>query len=555
MQRVIGLDIGSYSIKAVEIVNSFKTYEIANFYENVIPEIEGVPLDTVLPACMEQLFQENNLEADRIITAMPGQFISSRIMQFNFSDPRKIESAIFAEVEDDVPFNLEDMIIDHQVLGQLNGKTVALVVMTRKAYLKSFLDLLQRIKIDPKLVDIDSLSFYNLSAYMSPGTDEVYGLVDVGHEKTSVCLVQNGMLRMFRSINLGGRYLSEFLARDLEVSFNEAQRIKHLVSRVLCNDDQATDLSSTDKMITERLTLAVNSIVKELGRTLFAFKTWEKRPVERLIISGGTTRIKNLDRFLGEQLELTVDPNRLDLTSLKINPSLNQYMAILPQSVGIGTRAISSVKRVSEINLRRGEFAYVQDYGALIRVVKRFGRLGSVAALLLVMSYGSTYWFYSRQIRDMQSRYVKEFVTLFPEQKTKYPGNFAFSKIRSDTKIYLRKEADVKRTSVEKFISDNSSSAALLVLKDLSEVIPKTIKLDVTQFQYSAGTDGNGKLVLGGETDAYATVSQITQAIKASKVVKDVEEKNSGPKPGSDNKVIQFTIHANYVGNAAIKAG
>ena len=173
MQKVIGLDIGSYSIKAVEIVNSFKSYEIANFYEKIIPDQEDIPLDALVPQCMEQLFQENNLEADRIITAMPGQFISSRVMSFGFSDPRKIHTAIMSEVEDEVPFSMDDMIVDHQVLGPLGDKTVALVVMTRKAFLKSFLDLLQRIKIDPKLVDVDSLAFYNLSSYMPAAPKEV----------------------------------------------------------------------------------------------------------------------------------------------------------------------------------------------------------------------------------------------------------------------------------------------------------------------------------------------------------------------------------------------
>ncbi len=80
MQRVIGLDIGSYSIKAVEIVNTFKSYEITNFYENVIPRIDGIGIESLAPSCMEQLFVENNLKADRIVTAMPGQFISSRVL-------------------------------------------------------------------------------------------------------------------------------------------------------------------------------------------------------------------------------------------------------------------------------------------------------------------------------------------------------------------------------------------------------------------------------------------------------------------------------------------
>src|SRR5205814_1717990 len=118
------------------------------------------PMDAVAPSCMEQLFKENNLSADRIVTAMPGQFISSRIVSLGFSDPRKVQTAVMAEVQEAVPFNLDDMIIDHQTLGTVAGRTIALAVMTRKAFLKNFLDLLKHINIDPKLVDIDSLAFY-----------------------------------------------------------------------------------------------------------------------------------------------------------------------------------------------------------------------------------------------------------------------------------------------------------------------------------------------------------------------------------------------------------
>ena len=214
MQKIIGLDIGSYSIKAVEIINSFKSYEISNFYEKVIPVSEDKTKEELLPVCMEELFEENNLKADRIITAMPGQFISSRIVPFNFSDPRKIANAIVYAVEDMVPFNLDDMIVEHQILGTQGDKTLVLAVMTRKNFLASFLDYLSRIKIDPKLIDIDSLSFYNLAAHLDHTPDEVYGLVDIGHEKTSVCLVEGGILKMFRTINLGGKYITEFFQRS-----------------------------------------------------------------------------------------------------------------------------------------------------------------------------------------------------------------------------------------------------------------------------------------------------------------------------------------------------
>ena len=58
---------------------------------------------------------------------MPGQYISSRIMPFHFSDPHKVEAAVYSEVEDAVPFNLDDMIVDHQILGTMNEKTIVTI--------------------------------------------------------------------------------------------------------------------------------------------------------------------------------------------------------------------------------------------------------------------------------------------------------------------------------------------------------------------------------------------------------------------------------------------
>ena len=344
MQRVIGLDIGSYSVKAVEIVNTFKSYEIANFYENVIPQLDKVSPSTVIPASMEQLFSENEIVADRIIAAIPGQYISSRILEFHFSDPKKIETAIYSEIEDLVPFNLDHMIIDHQILGEVDGKTTALVVMTKKVFLHSFLEHLRRLKIDPKLIDIDSLSFYNLSNYVHTEGEGTTAIIDIGHEKISLCLVADGILRMFRSINLGGKYITEFLARDMEIDFNQAQLLKHRVSRILCSADDGKNLNPEDYAIAERITLSMHALVKELNRTIYAFNSSGSKPVTTIYLSGGTSRLANIDLYLQERLNVEVKTNNLDQTELKLNPQLRDHMVIIPQSVAIGLRAVAPRK-------------------------------------------------------------------------------------------------------------------------------------------------------------------------------------------------------------------
>lgn len=547
MQKIIGLDIGSYSIKAVEIVNSFKSYEITNFYELVIPYREDVEPDVLIPQCMEQLFKDNDLHADRVLTAMPGQYISSRIIPLAFSDPRRVDMAVLAEIEDAVPFNLDDMIIDHQILGEVNGKTLAMVVMTRKNFMRGFLEHLQRVNIDPKLVDVDSLSFYNLSPYMHLNPDECVAMVDVGHEKTSICIVQNGVLKMFRSINMGGAFLTEFLARDLETTIANAQETKHRVSRLICESDPGVDLSVEDKIVAERMTLATNAIVKELGRTLYAFKTWDKTQINKVLLSGGTARVKNLDSYLSEQLSLPVYLNRLDQSDLKMGRDLTEQMLVLPQSVAIGMRSVVSGRKQSQINLRKGEFAYVQNYEQIMRAAKVVGRVLGIAFLLLVISYGFRSFLYNRQIANLEKEYLKEFSTVPMSGKKKPAANVAFNKLRNDIKTQMQKDIQGRRDAVSQFISASSTSPALLALQDLSAGIPKAVKIDVTQFAYSVQANTSvGKIVMKGETDGYSSVEAIKEALKKIPSISDIEEKQSGGKPGTDNKVIEFTLNMSF---------
>jgi type IV pilus assembly protein PilM len=549
MQKVIGLDIGSYSIKAVEIVNSFKSYEITNFYEVVIPQGDDVSPDILIPQCMEQLFKENNLQADRILTAMPGQYISSRIVSLGFSDPRKIETAVYAEVEDAVPFNLDDMILDHQILGQVNGKTMVMVVMTRKNFLRSFLEHLQRVNIDPKLVDVDSLAFYNLAPHMRLQPDECVALVDIGHEKTSVCVVQNGILKMFRSINLGGAFLTDFLSRDLEADTKTAQELKHRVSRVVSEADPGLDLSLEDRLIAERMTLATNAIVKELGRTFYAFKTWDKTEISRIFLSGGTSRIQGLCAYLTEQLGFPVDLNRLEQSELKIASHLQSQIHVIPQGVAVGLRAVLTAKKASQINLRKDEFAYVQNYEQVMRAAGLIGRVVGLALALLMVSYGIKQFFYGRQITALEAEYMQEVASIGKKKPT---GAVAFTKFRADTKSQLDKDIKARREAVTQFEANASRSMPLMALADLSAAIPRTVKVDITEFSFaSSATADGGKIKLAGETDGYSSVESIKESLKKVPSMQDLEEKQSTGKPGTDNKIIQFLFNMTFTPNSA----
>ena len=544
MQKIIGLDIGSYSIKAVEISNHFKSYEISNYYEKIIVRDENTPKEQLIINCMQQLFSENKIKADRIVTALPGQYTSSRILSFNFSDHKKIEAAVYSELEDVVPYNIDDMIVDYQIIGTLDNKTLVLAVMTRKEFIGNFLDKLQKINIDPKLIDIDSLSFYNLSPYLNMQKNKCYGIVDIGHEKTSICFVQNGVLRMFRSINLGGRYLTDFIARDLEVSFSEAEKLKHKVSTfIVKNDKTKTQLSEQDQKIAERMTVAANPISRELGRTLYAFKSWEKAPVETLFLSGGTSLIHNMDHYLEEQLGTKIFKKQLTNSSLQINLKLKSKISKMSQGIAIGLRAVSSLKGQSQINVRKDEFAYIQDYESLFKQVSSIVRLVALLLIVLTLTYSVKYFVYSEETNKIQSQYKKEIASIFPKLKRKFSSNsYSFDRVHKESVQRLKNAIDINKNANKNFVLASDKSGSLVGLSAISKYLPKEIKVNIVEYKYVFQSVQVGYIFLRVEADSFDILDKFEETIKKIPSFSETVVKSSSAKPGSDLKLAEYEI-------------
>ena len=192
-------------------------------------------------------------------------------------------------------------------------------------------------------------------------------------------------------------------------------------------------------------------------------------------------------------------------------------MAIMPQSVAIGMRAVGTMKRHSQINLRQDEFAFVQNYESILKSSSIAFKVIAVVLLILCVSYGMKFFFYQRQIDVLQAQYLKEYTTAFPAAKSQYvKDKFTFTKLRNDATQKLQKEVTTKRNAVSSFLDENLASPALITLKALSETIPKDVKVDITTYQYTTVVTGGGKLIIRGEADGYAASTAVLEAIKLS---------------------------------------
>jgi type IV pilus assembly protein PilM len=358
MQKILGLDFGSYSIKAVEITQTFNAYKVERFYEVAVPEIDGIDPEAVEYTAIRQLFNENSIDYDRTYTAMNGLMVSTRTFNFQNVKKRDVPLVLQNELETNAPFNLEDTIIDQQVLDISDGITNVLSAMCKKENIEGFLNALKDMEIEPKVIDVDYLTYTNLIPFLDTGDvrsggpamsrnpvwdpgDRCKLILDIGHLKTAMILFNNNKFITARTIRMGGRYITEMLSKGMGVSFGEAQRLKHAVSYLEYKpESKAADGYEREFAVAQQMGMAATDLVKEIIRTLHSFKAQERLIPSQIIVTGGTACIRNIAQFLEDSIEIPIRIMNFDEERLRLDENDTDKVTILSQALAIGMRGV-----------------------------------------------------------------------------------------------------------------------------------------------------------------------------------------------------------------------
>lgn len=563
MQKILGLDIGSYSIKAIEILNTFKTYRIVKYYEAVIPEIDELDPSILGVTALKQLFSENDIEVDRIYSAMMGLLVSMHVIHLQNVKKKMIPQLVEVELESISPLNLEEAIIDHQVIEIVDGETKVLAVLSRKDHVEAYLGGLKELNIEPKVIDVDYLSFLNLFPFLT--FEEVRNsefldakqkakkihdegnsrlVLDVGHLKTSLVLFKDGKFVTARTIRIGGRYITEYLQKRLNITFNEAQRVKHAVSEVIIQKSAASIETREEReaFVAKIITAAASDLVKEIARTLHSFKVYEKIVPDSVILTGGSSQIKFFPEFLEEVLAVPVRRMEFDSNRLRVDKPEYMMLPSIAQSLAIALRGVPG-KHHSQINLRRGELALVGSYDSIAKQASSILALVAGLIVCLVGSYSLRAWLYGKQIETLKKDYRAQVIKILGSEPKRLQSlsvkpNWDLATYNGQAIKLITQEIKAQEETITKY-TEQESVVPLRAIKEVSEAVPKDIMIDVTSFSV-VGTD----VQIEGETDSFANSEKILEYIKGIKNFSSVERKSQENKPGSDGKIIKFRISA-----------
>ncbi len=543
MSRVIGVDLGSASVKLVLYEGSMRRFQFKGAWARPVPqELGSPPTDEAREAALRGLL-EDVLPGELppvMVVGFPTQHASVRMVTLPFSDRAQVERALPYEVEGQVPFDLEDVILTSRILELKAGQSRVLAVLASRDAVKEELDLFGRVGLNPRhlVLDADLIAQY--------ATRGVQAVVDFGHTRTVVAICQDGHLLGARAFERGGRDGTAALASAFELSWEVATAYKHELalagglSALAWEDDEVTNpalrgspdavrqlASPAQRDVRAQgpqvLRNALEPLLSDLRASLIAFEDGLGLEIDEVLVCGGASEQQGLVELLRETLGVIV------------RPVLGEDEEQDPRKTGalalaLGRRAVQGA-RERELDLRQGEFAWKGDITAYAGYAL-YGALAVAALVLLgVGLWGWQSLSISREKTRVEAQIGDTVLQTWPDAAT--PERLADP---STALAIAAEKAAAEQAQVEALsgvISDVPPT--LNMIREISDGVPAPAeaKVDVTEL-----TITDESVILKIDTDGFEAATEIENSLKMRPLFSSAQ--------GGDSKkvgdIVRFTV-------------
>lgn len=412
-QRILGIDIGSWSIKGVVAETAFRSLKVIDVHEVRVEPGEAETAAERKTAALAELLGHPAMKTDVSVAAVPGEETATRVIDLPFSDQKKVDQTIGGELADLIPFDIEDAVYDHALLEKTaDGHAISLAAAAPRRRVASRLDVLEGAGLNPKHLLVDAFQLAALhgaylardgsppeepadvteeaDTFIQPAPDAPPAarlIVDIGHERTLVCACNDQGVAHARGLRAGGRDVTEAMARVFDGSPEEVEAMKHEHAVVASSRHPVPD--DETQAISDAVTEGLKPLLRELRRTLQVIRKERKVRVSRVDLVGGGSRIRNLAPFLAEQLGVPV------ALAVAVDQAVERQVE--PPRRGAYALALALAFRlasppgVPRIDLRVGEFAFAGQLEQFRARLPFIAAAGAALAVILLISVAANY--------------------------------------------------------------------------------------------------------------------------------------------------------------------
>jgi type IV pilus assembly protein PilM len=340
----VGLDIGSGSIKVCQLKQSKKNYALQAFGMVQLPPeaiVDGALMNSnAVVDAIQELFQSQKIKSKEVATSVSGHSVIIKKINLPQMTPEELEESIQWEAEQYIPFDINDVNIDVQILNTEStqaGQMDVLLVAAKKDMVNDYTSVIMEAGLTPVVVDVDSFAVQNMFEvnYEVPRSETVV-LINIGAAVTNINVLANGISTFTRDISIGGGQFTDAIQKALNVSYDEAEALKL---------GGGADTDAVVPQEVERvLQTESEAIANEVQRSLdFYAATSADAHLARIFLSGGSAKIpaliKTIERRTSVPVELVNPFRNIDISGRGFSVDyLKNVAPMAAVSVGLALR-------------------------------------------------------------------------------------------------------------------------------------------------------------------------------------------------------------------------
>jgi len=304
-KAVVGLDIGSSAVKAVELKATGKSYKVAAFASEPVPPdsiVDGAIIDgTAVAEAIRRLFENKAFKSKDVAASLSGNAVIVKKINLPVMTEAELAESIFWEAEQYIPFDIQDVNLDYQILDAGEGKQAmdVLLVAAKKEKIADYTGVISQAGRNPVVVDVDAFALQNAyEVNYTPDAHAVIVLLNAGASAININIVSGDQSLFTRDISIGGNAYTEAVQKELNLPFESAEQLKKGI--------QVPNASFDD--VRPVLHAVTENVLLEVQKTFDFFKaTASSGRIDRILLSGGASKVDGFAHALQDRFGAPVE--------------------------------------------------------------------------------------------------------------------------------------------------------------------------------------------------------------------------------------------------------
>lgn len=345
-KSLVGLDIGSSSVKAVELDGKRGNLQLMSLgYENLQPDsiVDGQIMElNNVSNVIANIFREHQIKSDRVAAGVSGHSVIVKNIVVPQMSEDELDESIDWHAEEHIPFDIADVSLDYQIIAQSADSLKVLMAACKRDKIANLKQAIQLAGKQPAVIDVDAFALqncYDVNYQPSPG--QIVALLNIGASTMNINILNGAQSVFTRDVTVGGNQFTSVLQKELGLTYAQAESVKR--GMPIPSDAEPRAIEPILDTVSDILAL-------EIQKTMDFYRATAEdgeSAVQRILISGGGSKLPNLPSYLSSRFEIPVevlDPFRqIRVDARRFDPDyMRDVVPEMAVAVGLALRGVDA---------------------------------------------------------------------------------------------------------------------------------------------------------------------------------------------------------------------